>query len=477
VLLFHDDVVLKFKKPLRFPFADFRNVEARRLACKAEVEANRRLSPDVYLGVADITAPGCGVVDHAVLMRRLPATRSLAQLAVSEPLPTLEPELRRLAAHLASFHRHASRGPGIDAAATAGAVGELWDHCFEALGPFVGDVLDGAAVERLRALTERYLHGRAALFDERIAGGHVCDGHGDLLASDVFLLDDGPRVLDCIEFDPVLRHVDVLADVAFLVMDLESMGAPEVARAFLVAYEAASGERSEPTLFDHYCAERALVRCEVACLRAAQIRRAGAGADTADGGQGAVGEARRLLELALVHAERARVVLGVVSGPPGTGKSTAAAAAGHRLGWPVLRSDEIRRERSGTCGAAHDAATTAATYRTLLERARDLLAHGRSVILDATFTDPCHRRAVTELATATSSDLAAVALRATTGAVADRVRARLAAHADVSDADEAVAGELAARTAAWPVARAIDTTDMGVDAMADAVTAALCATP
>src|SRR5690606_4917082 len=117
---------------------------------------------------------------------------------------------------------------------------------------------------------QRYLAGRDRLFAHRIAGGFARDGHGDLLADDIFCLDDGPRIIDCLAFDDDLRVGDVLLDVAFLVMDLERLAGIETAESFLAQYQSFANERHPRTLMHHYVAYRALVRSKVNCLRAGQ---------------------------------------------------------------------------------------------------------------------------------------------------------------------------------------------------------------
>ena len=466
LLVFHDDVVLKYKKPLRLPFLDFSTHEARLAACQAEVEANRRLSPDVYLGVAAVTL-GDRVLDHAVVMRRLPADRALAALVeragaargqeLTARRQELEAELRRLAMRLAGFHAGARRAPEIDDAARPDALRRLWGGCLDALWSEGEPVVDIAALARVDELAMAYLSGRAPLFERRITEARICDGHGDLLADDVFLLDDGPRVLDCLEFDPSLRFVDVIADVVFLVMDLERLGAADLAGVFLDAYEQAAGERFPASLVHHYCAERALVRAEVACLRAGQR-----------GGEApATGRPRTLVELARAHLEAGRVVLGVISGPPGTGKSSLAAALGSRLGWPVLSSDEIRRElvdpacpgplTESAHPGAYSTEVTDRTYARLLDRAAVALGLGQSVLLDATFTPARWRRRAEAVAATTYSDLVVLRCQAPADIAAGRVQARLAGGQDVSGADDTVARSMARDTRPWPGSTVLDT--------------------
>ena len=185
---------------------------------------NRRLAPDVYLGVEAVTDREGVVVDHVVVMQRMPADRRLSTLVRKGVDVTAC--LDRVADTVARFHAHASTDPTVALAATHDAVTELWELGFEQTRRFEGLELDRSTARCVATLVRRYLAGRDPLFARRIAAGHARDGHGDLLAEDVFCLDDGPRILDCLEFDERLRFGDVLGDVAFLAMDLERLGRP-----------------------------------------------------------------------------------------------------------------------------------------------------------------------------------------------------------------------------------------------------------
>ena len=175
-------------------------------------------------------------------------------------------------------------------------------------------------LDRVEALTLEFLDGRADLFAARVDAGRIVDGHGDLMADDIYCLSDGPRILDCIEFDDRLRWLDQLDDAAFLAMDLEYLGATDLARAFLDWYAEFAADPAPVTLRHHFVAYRAFVRAKVACLRYLQ------------GEDSARDEAQRHATLALAHLRAGGSRLVVVGGLPGTGKSTLSGALADALG-------------------------------------------------------------------------------------------------------------------------------------------------
>lgn len=445
------DRAYKLKKPYDFGFLDYTTLGARRDACHEEVRLNRRLAPDVYLGVADINGPDGEVCDHLVIMRRMPDDRRLAAL-IAEGTPVRE-YLRALARRLASFHSTARRGPEIDAQAEASAVRGRWSDSFADVRAYT-DLVPPERLDRIERLALRFLDGRAELFARRIAEGRVVDGHGDLLADDVFCLEDGPRALDCLEFDVRLRSVDGLDDAAFLAMDLERLGADELAAEFLTWYADFADDPAPPALRHHYLAYRAFVRCKVACLRHAQ------GADDA------AAQARRLAGLTERHLTAGAVRLILVGGLPGTGKSTLAGALADRLGLVLLSSDNVRKELAGYGAEQPMAAAyqqgiytsewSGRTYDELLRRARTLLTQGESVILDASWLSAAHRRSAADAARDTGADLVQLRCTADAETAGDRMHRRAAApHA--SDADTEIARSMAADADPWPEATAVDT--------------------
>jgi aminoglycoside phosphotransferase family enzyme/predicted kinase len=457
-----DGRVYKRKLPQAFGFVDQRSLADRRRLCEHEVMLNRRICPDVYLGLEAVTDPDGTVVDWAVVMRLLPASRSLA--ALLDHRVDVTPCLDRLARIVASFHARAARSPAIDAAATPAAVASLWDDSLDDLARLGAPAND---LDAIRAAAHTYLDGRHPLLAERAARGLAVDGHGDLLCADIYCLDDGPRVLDCLEFDERFRYGDVLLDVAFLLMDLRHRGRPDLAARFLSRYQEHSGEHHPGSLAEHFTAYRALVRAKVARYRA--------GGDPA-----AQDESERLLTLCRdrLHAGTVRLVL--VGGLPGTGKSTIADALGDRRGWVVLGTDRLRREGLGEPApaawgrGAYDPAATAAVYRDLSARAAIALARGESVVVDGSFHDTLRRNEFRALARKASAALVELRCVAAVGVADARLRSRDPA-THPSDATPAVAAAMAARFAPWPEALELDTggtlpaTLERLDALVDAI--------
>lgn len=454
-LIFLGDRVYKLKKPVDLGFLDFSTRAAREAACRREVELNRRLAPDVYLGVADVLGPDGEPCDHLVVMRRLPEDRRMATLARGGA--PLEREVRELAHLIARFHEAADVCAPAIARDAAGrdALARRWQESLQLLEGCAGPVVDVEVVARVARMAHRYLGGRSALFEHRIGAGRVRDGHGDLLAEDIFCLDDGPRVLDCLEFDERLRLGDVLADVAFLAMDLERLDRADLGVAFLDRYRELTADTWPASLAHHYLAYRASVRAKVACIRHGQ------------GAADARADARLLLDVVDRHLQAGRVRLVVVGGLPATGKSTVAAGVAEAVGAVHLRSDEIRKELAGLPAGAgapadfgegiYEGRSTDATYQALLDRATTLLQMGESVIIDATFRDPRWRAAAVRVAERAVADLTELRCAVPTDLAAGRAARRSALRSDASDANADVVRALVSSEVVWPSATTIDT--------------------
>lgn len=446
VLFFVGGKVYKLRKPVQFGFLDFRTRADRQIDCAREVVLNRRLAPDVYLGVADLTMGG-EAVDHMVVMRELPDERMLANLARGGD--DLTSWIKAVAEKLATFHSTADRSPEIDSAASPESLRQAWDENVTEMAPYVGPLIDGHIESEIHVLVSRWLAGRERLLKSRIDSGSVCDGHGDLQAADIFCLDEGVQILDCIEFSDRLRHCDVGYDVAFLAMDLERLGRTQDAERLLLGYEAASGNSLPRSLTFHYGALHAYVRAKVACLRSDQV------------GYGARAEALEFHHIALAYLRRARVRMILIGGPPGSGKSTIGEGISTAQGWTLLRSDQIRLElgldevHAGS--GSYDASGRATVYEEMLDRAERLLGLGESVVLDASWIDADRRDDARALAGLTSSDIYEIRCDVTPHEAVARVSRRLSEHADSSEATPEVAVAMRRSMDPWEQAVVLDT--------------------
>jgi pyruvate,water dikinase len=438
------DRAYKFKKPVSLGFLDFTDRRTRHQVCEREVELNRRLAPDVYLGVGTLDAPGESP-EPVVVMRRLPDERRLSFLVRSGRDVT--EQLRAVAHVMATFHARARTGPEVIDEGRRDALRSRWDANVARARATAHPAFAGGALDEVAVLVQRFLDGRGDLLDDRIRRGAIVDGHGDLTADDVFCLDDGPRLLDCLEFDDRLRYVDRLDDIAFLAMGLDELGASDAAAFLIDTWADCIGDPAPASLVHHYIAYRAFVRAEVGSMQ---------GAQDAD----AVG---RYLATALAHLRAADVKLVLVGGPPASGKTTLAGAVADRLGMVLISTDRIRKENAGLDPRVHapadfgagiySAGHTRATYAAALERAERLLRRGESVVLDATWSSTAERERAAELARRVCADL--VELRCQVDPAT--ARQRLLTRDSLSDADESVAARIRGRFDPWPSSHDIDT--------------------
>lgn len=465
-LLLADGQVYKWKKPVRFAFIDLTTPEARLRDCRSEVELNRRLAPDVYEGVGRFTYPD-GREEPVVVMRRMPDDRRLSVL-VRQDDPALGPLLTDVAATLAEFHDRAETGPEISEDCTEVAVRRLWQSNLDELRAVSEDIIEPQWVEAAWEAASVYLAGRTAVFHTRLRMGRAVDGHGDLLCDDIFLLPDGPRILDCIEFDEHLRHLDPLADIASLAMDLENHGRPDLGAAFLDTYKVLSGDDWPDSLAHLHIAYRATVRAKVACLRALKAR--------GDVEAASVAQARALMSLALRHLRAGAVRMVIVGGLPGTGKTTLSEQLSAATGWSVLSSDVVRKRLAGLepdteAGSAfgsgiYSGDMTALVYDELMDEAGTLMRAGQSVIIDASWTRRSWRDAAQKVAERCLAEFVPVRCRVSKDLARSRIRHRMLSGPQPSDATPSIYDEMAAALEPWYEAISVDTSEDSGDAAA-----------
>lgn len=442
-VLLAGDFAYKVKKPVDFGFVDFSSLERRRRFCEEEVRLNRRLAPELYLGVAAIAGPmttpridGEGeTIEYAVKMRRF---RREDEFAVLAARGALEPaHVRALAALVADFHAQADRYPADPGWGAPEQVLAHWAGNFEVLARTGMATAERPRLEALEAWM-REQHARLApLIAARRAEGFVRECHGDLHLANVVLIDGRPVPFDALEFDPGLRWTDVVAEVAFTMMDLERLGHSGLARRFLDAWLERSGDFAGLALLPAMLAYRALVRAKVAALRATQAAPGGAQDEALAGMRADIALAERFAS-PRPHA------IAITMGVSGSGKSRLALALAESGDWVRIRSDVERKRLAGLSAAdragdppgagLYAPGRTGQVYERLALLAGTVADAGFPALVDATFLRRKQRDAFRRLAAERRAGFGILAADAPIALLRERVQARARAGIDPSDA-------------------------------------------
>ena len=264
-----DEFVYKVKKPVDFGFLDFTSFEKRAFYCRQELNLNRRLAKDIYLGVLPIRFDGRKysmrsrkgeIVEHAVKMKRISQQRLMKSLYERGALT--ENHLRRLARTMATFHLHGLRNPEIDEFAKPERFRINTDENFSQIRKYIGLSIRKKQYGALQGWTDRFYRTSRELFTERIRQGKIRDCHGDLHMEHV-CFSRSLSIIDCIEFNDRFRYSDTLADIAFLLMDLEYHGGKKYSALLWKHYRKFAGEGALEPLLDFYKVYRAVVRGKV----------------------------------------------------------------------------------------------------------------------------------------------------------------------------------------------------------------------
>lgn len=444
-LVFTPDFVYKIKKPVDFGFLDFTTLEKRRFYCEEELRLNRRLAPRVYLGVEAITRGAKGfrlggdgeAVDYAVVMRRLDEKNCLRQMldagTVTEEL------IGRLAVSIAEFHNKAETNGRIREFGSLDILKKNTLENFSQTERFTGKAISNGLFKRIRDYTGSFLEANRELFSRRVEEGFIRDCHGDIHSEHVFA-DGGIEIIDCIEFNERFRFSDVVADIAFLSMDLDFRNRKDLSAFFDREYFAATRDEEGKRLLNFYKCYRAYVRGKVEAFKASEEEVEEA--------------ARREAQLSSIYhfhlsgryaSGGASPMLIMVCGLPGTGKTTLAREIARRTGFVHVMSDVVRKELagkkpeetgSGKFGEGiYSESFTERTYSEIAGRAGSFLGQGRSCVVDATFSKKKYLDRVREAAAPAGALVFVVECAAPDEVIKARLDKRCLEAGNVSDAD------------------------------------------
>ncbi len=406
------DYVYKIKKPVNLGYLDYTTLEQRKYFCDKEVELNRRLCPQTYLGVVPIVKPGKNFVlggvgkpiEYAVKMRYLPQERMMNVLLEKEQVTAdMVAEVARI---VADFHKRAATSEEISYYGSLKAINVNNSENYSQTEKYIGKTISKEQYERIKEFTDSFTRENEALFNRRIDQCRIRDCHGDLHAAHICFT-DSICIYDCIEFTDRFRYCDVAAEVSFLSMDLDHYGFADLSRSFLNAYISNSKDEELSKLVKYYKCYFAYVRGKVASFKTddpyiSETEREKTKAAAAG-----------YFSLAEAYTRKKPILL-ITVGLTGTGKSTIARALAKRLGLTILSSDVIRKKLAGVPlterhfdgyrGGIYTPELSRRTYEKMYADARDILKQGDSVILDATFVRKEGRLKAKQLAETAGAD-------------------------------------------------------------------------
>jgi aminoglycoside phosphotransferase family enzyme/predicted kinase len=442
-VLLAGDYAYKIKKAINLGFLNYTELDERKFYCDEEIKLNRRTAPDIYLDTVAIggslDAPEFGVqpaIEYAVRMRRFDSSCLMDDLLLRGKISAQHIDL--LAAGIARFHAGVPATDVSSEFGTAESINAAALQNFEQLRTLLTSDSDRQNIAALEASTEAEYTECREIFESRRAQGFVRECHGDLHLGNIVLIEEEPVPFDCIEFNPALRWIDVMDEIAFSVMDLLHRDHPELAWRLLNAYLEAGGDYGGLSVLRFYLAYRATVRAKVCAIRASQ----------ADISKHAKAEelaaCRSHLALARQCLKQYHPALIITHGLPGSGKTTFSQLALQQMGAIRIRSDVERKRLFGlgtlensraVVGDIYNSEATRQTNARLHELTRGILLAGFPVIVDAAFLKQDEREAFRVLAQSMSVPFAIASLHAYDSDLRERIRLR---RNDASEADVAV---------------------------------------
>jgi len=439
----------KIKKPVNYGFLDFSSLEKRHYYCQQEVALNQRFSPDIYLGVEKITGtanrPVIGssskpAIEYAIKMKQFPCDCLLSDLARRQALS--REHIDPLVDTLADFHATAAVAERDSPFGTIATIRhwmlENFDHL---LAADHSASLQNELDEINRWVTEQ-LARLEPVFNQRKKSGQIRNCHGDLHLKNLTVINGKVKMFDCIEFNEALRWIDLVSEIAFLIMDLQEQGYPQLSSRFLNRYLQKTGDYAGLEVLPFYLVYRAMVRAKVAVLRMQQVKK----------GAPEYLQAERQYRQYIAYVRQkimpTKPKIVITCGVSGSGKSTLASQLCESLGWIQIRSDierkrlagltPLEKSKSAIDAGIYSPAQTLQTYRYLAQLADQVTRAGFSVIVDATFLKSAQRRLLEAVARDNQRSFYILNCVAPESTLRERITYRKKNEQDASEATPAV---------------------------------------
>lgn len=436
----------KVKKPVDFGFLDFTTLQKRKKACLDELRLNRRLAPDIYLDVLSIYKSADSYLLGAMRSKEDQVTDYALKMVQFDQHDLFDQRLKQgdfnpqwmdqLAETVADFHSSAETGPKIN---HYGNPEFLLHHILENLsiaGQQQSLDQSDTPLDHLTAMSRKRFKQLHAKLKERQQHGYIRDCHGDLHLKNITLYNGLPTPFDCIEFSDEFRMIDTMSDVAFLIMDCDSMGRSDLGYRFLSRYLEQCGDYTGLALLPLYLSYRAGVRAKVSCLLANELREDGISNRTET--ENALYQASHYLSLAKQYlSNQQKPELIVIAGLSGSGKSHLSLLALEHSKAIIIRSDATRKRIANDHPQLpmYGNEMHKLTYQAMIDAAATTIKAGLPVILDATFLHPDSRESVDKLAARENAPFTFYWLDINDETLRERVRLRSQHGVDISDAD------------------------------------------
>ncbi len=441
------DRVFKIKKPVDFGFLDFSTLEKRKEFCHAELRLNQRLCPDIYLEVVPLTSEQGGfelngtgeVVEWVLVMRRMPEEGLMNRL-LDQDLVDQE-DIQEIVNRLVPFYASADSSQEVREMGSVQTITHNTEENFQQTEPFVGQIIPEETFNAICNYTRGFISENRKLIESRIENGWIREGHGDLYSANICFDRQAHDVyiFDCIEFNQRFRCGDVASDVAFLAMDLDHFGLPQLSDHFIKSFSEQSNDPELLLLNDFYKCYRAYVRGKIGCFT---YQDQGVDEKVREENRR---QAENYFKLALKYAGKApEAHLYVFFGLSGSGKSTLAQAFAERHHLPVFNSDRIRKEIVAGVPATeshiepfgagiYSREMSQKTYRAMARLAGSHIVRGESAVLDATYTSQEERQRVIELAEAAGAKVHFILCTCSEDTIKQRLSTRMEKERSVSD--------------------------------------------